>query len=138
MADAVPANMDESKIMKIVFRENLTGLANNVKWNKLITYMRNLEGWKPSWRSKSVNGYMSEWDVEWWYHLPFPFKLVRWFDIGCHEINRTGALTDDKVIDHSEEFISMLKGIGFEYEKRNGIIRIFGYSPKDYEAFDEN
>ncbi len=138
MANSVPAHMNEERLNKSIRRENLTGLANNTKWNEFITAMRDREDWLPSYRTKAVNGYISEWDVEWIYHLPFPFKLVKWFDVDCCQTKETGGvLLDDEMIDHSEEFVSLVEKIGFVYEKRGGILRIFGYGPKDYEAFGE-
>ena len=38
--------------------------------------------------------------------------------------------------DYSEEFIELVESIKFDYVYRNDIIRIFGYSPKDYEKLE--
>lgn len=136
MANAVPKGMNEERLNKLIMESNLTGLANNTKWNELINYIRKKDGWRPAWRSKSINGYISEWDVEWEYHLPFPFKLVLWFDIGCYEEEYKPKLLDKEITDHSNELINVIESIGFEYEKNNDIIRIFGYGPKDYDLFE--
>ena len=132
MSDAVPQGMREDRLNKEILRSNLTGLANNTKWNELINYMRSLSEWRPSYRSKSINGYITEWDTEWYYHLPFPFKLVLWLDIGCVESKLPNEINP---IDHSQEFEKVFSQIGFEFEKTNDIIRIFGYDPKDYSEF---
>jgi len=136
MASAIPLEINEIKLNKIIEYSNLTGLSNNVKWNKLITYMRNSNDWVPSYRYKWINGYISEWDVEWYYHLPFPFKGVLWFDIGYNQNLHIGRLVKDKIIDHSKQLIDIIESIGFVYEKSDDFIRIFGYSPKDYESYN--
>ncbi len=135
MADAT-ANKDElEKILKAIEKRQLVGAANNTKWNELITTMRDKKEWRPSYRFKSVSGYISGWDVEWWYHLPFPFVGVEWFDIGLHQIVKTGRLIKDKVIDHSGWITSLLNKIGFEFEVTGDVVRIWGYFPKSYEDF---
>jgi hypothetical protein len=138
MANTVPTSMNEERVSKEIIRSNLCGLANNTKWNELITYMRDKKGWLPSWRSKSLSGFVSDWDVEWHYHLPFPFKLVLWFDIGCHEKEFIGGLDKYKVINHTKELEKLLVQIGFEFEINHDFVRIFGYAPKDYDKFDIN
>ena len=135
LSNDIPIQVDEAKLNKNIIALQITGLANNVKWNKLIIHMRNKSQWVPSYRSKWINGYITDWDVEWYHHLPFPFKGVLWFDIGIKQSIFRGHLLKDKIINHSEELISTIKLIGFEYEVSNDFIRIFGYSPKDYELF---
>ena len=80
-SESAPKGVDVAKIKKMIVRRNLTGLANSTKWNELIDSVRARTDWQPSYRSKSVEGYVSGWDVEWCYHLPFPFVGVEWFDI---------------------------------------------------------
>lgn len=53
------------KIHAAVAARNLASASNNTKWDELINHFRQLQGWRPSYRSKSVTGYVSEWDVEW-------------------------------------------------------------------------
>jgi len=88
------------------------GLANNTKWNELISAIRAWKEWRPSYRTKGINGFISRWDVEWLYHLPFPFKYVLWFDIGCHQAKGT------KIIDRTEDLVRLVSGIGLDYEVR--------------------
>lgn len=126
MADAVSKDFDLEKIMKVIFSRNLGGLANNTKWNELITAVRSHDKWKPSYRTKSVAGYISGWDSEWFYHLPFPFLCVEWFDISLE--SPTGV--------NSEWVLGLVEKIGFEFEVKNGILRIWGYAPKSYEQFN--
>jgi hypothetical protein len=124
------------KLRKIVSDRSLCGLANNTKWDRLITFMRNKEGWTPSYRFKCIDGFVSYWDTEWWYHLPFPFISVEWFDIGYVEERHIGRLVKPDIIDHSSWIEDLLSKIRFEYEKGIDFYRIFGYSPKNYELFE--
>jgi hypothetical protein len=124
------------KIHAAVTARNLASAANTTKWDELIDHFRRLEGWRPSYRSKYVNGYISEWDVEWFYHLPFPFAGVEWFDIGLWELAPSeGRLLARKIIDHTDEISKAVAHIGFEFEVRADILRIWGYLPKSYDDF---
>jgi hypothetical protein len=78
---SIPKGVDVDKIKKLIARKNMAGLANDTKWDELIESMRSKKEWRPSYRSKSVSGYISGWDTEWYYHLPFPFVGVEWFEI---------------------------------------------------------
>lgn len=134
MADANPRNIADDFREKAALR-GLVGAANFTKWNELISFVRGMSGWRPSYRSKSVTGHVSDWDVEWFYHLPFPFTCVQWFDIGLHERTQMGRLMPPKITDHSDEIISMIQRIGFEYEAQKDIVRIWGYLPRCHEDF---
>ncbi|ABI90972.1 hypothetical protein CRM91_13920 [Burkholderia ambifaria] len=131
MADAVPRGINKAKILSQVRNKFAGALSNDTKWNELISFMRGLDGWRPSYRSKWVNGHVSRWDVEWFYHLPFPFVGVEWIDIGLHE----PASVRHEPIDHSALVLSKLAEIGFEFEARGGVARVWGYAPKSYEDF---
>ncbi|WP_017902112.1 DUF6678 family protein [Pseudomonas asplenii] len=124
------------KIQAAVAARNLASAANNTRWDELISHFRALEGWCPSYRHKSVSGYISGWDVEWFYHLPFPFACVEWFDIGLLEaVPSEGILLARKFIDHTDEISRLVARIGFEFEVRADVLRIWGYLPKSYEDF---
>jgi len=126
MADTAPKGFDFEKTMKIIFSRNLGGLANNTKWNDLITTVRANEEWKPSYRTKSVTGYISGWDSEWFYHLPFPFVCVEWFDMSL-----------DSPPDINADWVfNLVSEIGFEFEVKNRVLRIWGYGPKSYEELN--
>lgn len=137
-AYSIPAHENESKIRKQINESGLSGLANNNKWDKLISFFRAKEGWIPSYRFKCINGKPSGWDIEWWYHLPFPFMAVVWFDIGfLQEIHR-GQLIKPEIIDHSKWIEDLLKSIRFEYQKGKDFYRIFGYHPRNMELFENS
>ncbi len=131
MAGAVPRGTDKEKIVSLARRKFAGALANDTKWNELITFVRGLNGWRPSYRSRSVSGHVTGWDVEWFYHLPFPFVGVEWLDIGLHE----QASPRHQVVDHSVLLLGKLAEIGFEFEARGDVARIWGYAPKSCEDF---
>ena len=134
-ADAVRVGGDKDAIAAQARRKFSGALANDTQWNQLLDYMRGREGWAPSYRSKWMNGSISEWDTECRYHLPFPFVGVEWFDIGLHQTVRCGRLLAPRVIDHSAEIVGKLEEIGFDFEVRGDVLRIWGYHPKSYEDF---
>ena len=119
----------------LVNKRGLVGAANNTKWNELINFMRLQEKWRPSYRFKWVNGHISTWDVEWWYHLPFPLMGVEWLDIGLRQEITRGRLVENEVLDHSPWILLKLREIGFEHEVSVDVVRIFGYLPKSFEDF---
>ena len=129
---------EREKVRRIVSQRGLCGLANDTKWDEFITAMRARSEWRPSYRYKCVDGPVSDWDVEWFYHLPFPLLSVEWLDVFYIQevrVHRLPARTD--VIDHSGWIEEILNGIGLDFRKGTKMIRIFGYSPRGCELFDE-
>ncbi|WP_277962560.1 DUF6678 family protein [Pseudomonas sp. RIT-To-2] len=124
------------KIRAAVVARNLTSAANNTKWNELIDHFRARDRWTPSYRYRSVSGYVSHWDVEWFGHLPYPFACVEWFDIGLYEAAPLkGILLPREFIDHTDEIVSAVASIGLEFEVRGDVLRIWGYLPKSHDHF---
>lgn len=117
MADSVSDQKDKSDAKKIIAEKQLVGAANNTKWNKLISEIREFSI-KPCYRTKVVNGYISDWENEWYYHLPFPLLCVEWIDIEL-----------------SDSVLTLVKDIGFEFEVSNSMVRVWGYLPKCYQCF---
>ncbi len=134
-AESVPAGEDREAISSQARRKFSGALANDTKWNELLEHIRGLQGWRPPYRCKWVNGHVSGWDAGWFYHLPFPFVGVEWFDIGLQEQVATAALKAPQIIDHSPALVSLLQRIGFDFEVRGDVARIWGYFPKSYEDF---
>lgn len=136
MADARNDEKTRQQIRAAIAARNLASASNTTRWNELISHFRSLAGWRPSYRSKSVRGDVSAWDVEWFYHLPFPFEGVEWFDIGLfEEVPSVGMLVPRTTIDHGEDILPVLKRIGFDFERRVDVIRIWGYLPRSYDDF---
>lgn len=119
MADSVSDEKDVKEAKRIIAEKQLVGAANNTKWNELISEIRDLPN-PPCYRTKVVNGFVSGWDSEWYYHLPFPLLCVEWIDIEL-----------------TENVLALVNEIGFEFEKTKSLIRIWCYFPKCYESFGE-
>lgn len=129
---------DREKLRRVVSERGLCGLANNTKWDEFISAMRSRQAWRPSYRCNCIDGPPSGWDVEWFYHLPFPLMSVEWLDVCYLQETREHRLPPRvHFTDHSTWIEELLKGVGLEYQKGTTMIRIFGYSPKNMELFDQ-
>lgn len=131
IANTVPIHLDREKVVAMARRQFSGALANDTKWNELITLVRSFDDCQPSYRSKWVDGWISRWDTEWFYHLPFPFVGVEWFDIALPK----QAEQYLQAIDYSALILSGLAQIGLEFEVQEGVVRIWGYAPKSYDDF---
>ena len=141
MADTSPQSNvgtddEKERIRSVISERGLVGAANDMKWGRLLDAMRQRAGWRPSYRYKCVDGPPSGWDVEWWYHLPFPMMSVEWFDIGCHQIVHRGMLIDPQVVDHTDWILKILQDAKFCYDVYGDIVRIFGYLPKSLDELN--
>jgi len=128
------------KLQRLVAAKGLTGLASDTKWNELITFMQNvpLESWCAGYRYRCIDSdFVSEWDYEWWCHLPFPFISVMWLELSFEERISRGRLISSEVIDHSPELERLLLRIGLDFKKGRDAIRIFGYAPRDRNGFNQ-
>ena len=137
MADAKNNDKIKEEALSFIYERDLVGAANNTKWNELISEIREWKPWQPSYRSKWVNGYVSHWDTEWYYHLPFPFIGVQWLDIGTHQEIITGQLIENEIIDHSKKIINLLNNIGLSFATAGDFIRVWGYLPHCFEQFED-
>jgi hypothetical protein len=107
---------ERAKLQRIIAQRRLAGLANDTKWNELITAMRSRKDWRPPYRVKCVDGPASYWDAEWFYHLPFPLLSIEWIDIVRLQRITTNRLpSSTHVIDHSTWIEQILREIGLDY-----------------------
>ena len=128
---------ERAKLKRVIAERGLGGLANDTKWDEFIDAIRSRNDWRPSYRCKCVDGPPSSWDVEWFYHLPFPMLSVEWLDIAFLQETRENRLPPRvHLTDQSFWLEELLRRVGLEYEKGSTMIRIFGYSPKSFELFD--
>jgi hypothetical protein len=131
-----PAERD--RIRRLVSERGLCGLANDTKWDEFIGAMRARTDWRPSYRFKCIGGIPSRWDVEWFYHLPLPMIAVEWFDVGYQqELREHRQPPRVQMIDYSPWLEELLRRVGLDFRKGSSFIRIFGYSPRSLELFDE-
>ena len=135
-AQSSPAPNERERLRRLVQQRELCGLANDTKWDELITAMRAREDWRPSYRCKCLDGPVSDWDAEWFHHVPFPLISVEWLDIEFKQETHRGMLIAPATTDHSPWIEHLLRGAGLDYRKGNTLIRIFGYSPRSYDLFD--
>ncbi len=128
--DASSAHEGEiPKLRALAARLHLTGLANDTKWNELLTAMRSKAVWVPRFRYRCIGSdTISSWDAEWWYHVPMPMISVAWLELQHSESDH--RLPPGRV-DHTQELCALLDQIGFDYAIGEHSIRIFGYSPRD-------
>jgi hypothetical protein len=128
---------ERRKLKRVIAERGLYGLANNTKWDEFISAMRACESWRPSYRYKCIDGPPSSWDVELFYHLPFPLISVEWLDVAFLQETREHRLPPrTHVTDHSPWLEELLRRVGLDYQKGRQMIRIFGYSPKSLDLFD--
>jgi len=110
---------------------------NDTKWDEFIAAMRARTEWRPSYRYKCIDGPPSGWDVEWFYHLPFPLMSVEWLDIAyLQEVREHRLPPVVHAIDHSGWVEELLRAAGLDFRKGVTMIRVFGYSPRSSELFD--
>jgi hypothetical protein len=129
---------EREQVLRIVAERGLGGLANDTKWDELIAAIRARKAWRPSYRFKCVDGPPSRWDVEWFYHLPFPMVAVEWLDIAYLQEVREHRLPPlVHTVDHSLWIEPLLATIGLDYRKGTTMVRIFGYCPRNLELFDQ-
>jgi hypothetical protein len=129
---------ERDKLRRIIESSGLCGLANDTKWDEFITAIRSRTDWRPSYRYKCIDGPPSSWDVDWFYHLPFPMMSVEWLDIAhLQEVREHRLPPRTQVIAHSGWIIELLRTAGLDYRLGASMIRVFGYSPRDFELFDQ-
>lgn len=94
-------------------------VCNDTKWLELRACVLSFETeeW-PEFRSKClVNGYVSAWDSEWYYHFDEGgFKDIEWFELRLKQ-------------PENEEIVCGILKIGLVGERRGDAIRIYGYVP---------
>lgn len=125
-ANASTAPGEHEGLRRIVSQRGLCGLANDTKWDELLSAMRLQEGWRPRFRWKCLDGVPCPWDTEWCYHPPFPFISVEWFDLSLSAVPEESAWLMD-----------LVESIGFDHQRTAELVRIFGYSPRSFELLDK-
>ena len=126
-----------SDIAAVISARGLVGLASDAKWDHFVDTIRMREGWRPDYRYKCVDGPASEWDNEWFYHLPFPLVSVEWMDLAFWERRHEPRGRHVVITDQSPWLEAALRAAGLDHSKGAGMIRIFGYSPRRGDFFDD-
>jgi hypothetical protein len=129
---------EREKLRRVIAERALCGLANDTKWDEFIGAMRARTEWRPSYRYKCIDGPPSGWDVEWFYHLPFPLLSVEWLDIAhLQEVREHRLPPRVSVIDHSAWLVPLLQQVGLDIRVGSNMVRVFGYSPRSLELFEQ-
>jgi hypothetical protein len=126
---------EREKLRQLVINRNLCGVANDSKWDELIIALRSLPEGRPRYRFKSIDGPPSSWDGDWFYQLPFPFLSVEWLDLS--PASTVQKDTASKAADRFDWLVRLLKKIGLDFRVGPSMIRIFGYSPRNLDGFDD-
>ena len=95
---------------------SMHAVCNDTKWEELRLAMLDLPGNRPSWRTKSLNGFIYGWDVDWLAH----FRLGPHSEIEWCEISASDSLS-------CEELLAAIEPIGLSGLVEQDLIRIYGY-----------
>ncbi len=135
--NATPDPDEIARVRGVVASRGLAGAANDTKWGRLLDAMRQRSAWCPSFRYKCVDGPASNWDTEWWYHVPLPMISVEWLDISLTQPVQRGMLLESESIDHSAWIVTLLDECRFCYDMVGDVIRIHGYLPKSFDLLED-
>lgn len=68
---------------------------NDTKWDELRVAMHGIGDHRPRWRTKDVNGYVGQWDGEWFYHFrQCGYATIEWADIQITSIDQDAAVLE--------------------------------------------
>ncbi len=90
---------------------------NDTKWDELRLAMHELDTLSPRWRTKDAeNGYVSEWDGEWFYHFRADgYATIEWVELETPDEARRQAVR------------AVLKRVHVPGEETAEGFRVFGY-----------
>jgi hypothetical protein len=95
--------------------DGLVSQINDTKWRELCFAFSAFKI-KPAWRTHDLlNGYLSSWDLDWFYHIGPDYCSIEWLEI------------DPKDCDH-EIIRSVLQEVGAPFEESEGYFRVIGYT----------
>ncbi|MHC1681586.1 MAG: DUF6678 family protein [Clostridiaceae bacterium] len=102
---------------------NLEGyqeLMNNTKWEEIRLAMCNYPN-EIQWRTKDIeNGYISNWDSEWFYHFKAGgYKTIEWLEIRVNNIIKN-------------DIVNILRKIHVVGDVLNNSIKVYGYKKNGF------
>lgn len=127
---------EKRRLRRVIARRQLVGASNDTAWGVLLDAMRLREQWTPRYRCKCVDADASEWDAEWWHHMPFSMLSIEWLDIQLVQSLHRGQLIPKQRIDHREWVLSVLDLAKLTYEVHGDLVRVFGYLPKSLDGLE--
>jgi len=93
--------------------DGYAALMNNTKWKELCFAFAAFEA-HPAWRTLDLlNGYLSQWDSEWFHHVGPDYCSIEWLEIDPRE-NSRGSIRE------------VLEKIGVPFEEDTHF-RVIGY-----------
>jgi hypothetical protein len=134
----VSFNQAEERLrtQKNVKQRGLCGLANDTKWTELFHEIQSLDDEAPSYRFKLIGEPASRWDMDWSYHLPEVLASIEWLDVCLTKPLKSGNLLPAVRHSYDHQILQMIDRVGFDHSVGKQMVRLFGYSPKDWELFD--
>jgi hypothetical protein len=94
--------------------EGYVSLMNDTKWREICVAFSKFKD-KPLWRTLDfLNGYLSNWDAEWFHHIGPDYCCIEWLEIDPRDCSR-------------EKIISTLTQIGESFEECERIFKVIGY-----------
>lgn len=68
---------------------------NDTKWDEIRLAMYNLGDLRPRWRTKDVNGYVCQWNGEWFYHFrEGGYSTIEWVEIETSSADQDAAVLE--------------------------------------------
>ncbi len=134
----------KAKIKRIIESKGLYSTMNNTKWRELKEGVSELP-FMPPFVIKAVDEEETEYhefthDVyntcDWGLYLnnylggdiyAIPYYAIEWIKVRPRILKHQGRLIESKLIDETEEFISMLRSYNIPYVETNGTYIIYGY-----------
>ena len=102
-----------SKCRRKAEEEGFASLMNDTKWKELCFAFAAFDK-KPAWRTKDLlNGYVSEWDSEWFHHVGPNYCTIEWLEIDSKDCPR-------------KEIENVLLKVGAPYEISD-LFKVVGY-----------
>lgn len=96
----------------------MKSLMNDTKWDELRLAMHVLSPHKPRWRTKDLSGYLSMWDVDWYYHFRVGgYKTIEWVELEIETSDQDAAV------------LAVLRQIHVPGRRIENGYRIYGYVP---------
>jgi hypothetical protein len=109
-------NIDDAvRVRTVASDRGLVSYMNDTKWREVCYGFRN---WTPAPRFRvhdllAADGYVSEWDREWYYH-PRPYVSIQWLEV---------ELSPEQI----PLALALCKGVGAPVERTSVGIRIWGW-----------
>lgn len=96
----------------------MAALMNDTKWNEVRLAMYGLGKLSPRWRTKDVQGPISQWDGEWFYHFcNGGYATAEWVEVQISSPEQDAAV------------LRCLREIHLPGHRVDGGFRIYGYVP---------